>query len=432
MPYEPGVQPIGGQLIGQGLASFGAGIGQAVKAYQQNKLMASQAIAKFEGAARSDPSILQFLQSPNAPQDVASKFQKLGKDGTLPLKDAALLAQFTDTYIKGKSDQMDQQMKQAQYAQFLQNQQRQAKQDALVQQYQNINAGHSSMYNNATMQAAQSPMGQAARGVVQATGALPTPGEMLDYQSKVQQLGAKPSGEVTFRSMAELSKAYPSEKWDYSIAGQNPDGSVTVKGLSPRAPVVPQLEIGYEPDPDHPGTVRPQTGSAAERAIKAAEETRNAQQRDALDNATVVLDNLSRVMPKISGMTAGAGGTILGAIPGTEAKDTAMLIDTIKGQIGFDRLQNMRTNSKSGASGLGQLSAREMDFLQALQGNLSTQQSPAQLAETLGKIKDHFDRFKMTLEGKNPDEAATGKPPAGVDAALWNVMTPQERALFSK
>ena len=28
--------------------------------------------------------------------------------------------------------------------------------------------------------------------------------------------------------------------------------------------------------------------------------------------------------------------------------------------------------------------------------------------------------------------AAAGKPPAGIDAALWNVMTPQERALWQK
>lgn len=429
MPYQPGIS-YDTQSLGQGIQQAGQNIATGIREMQANKLMATQAIGRFEGALAANPEILQFLDSGQAPTQAASAYKSLVSGGTLPAAKAAMLAQFADTFASQKQAAQEAKIKDAQIRQFAQKATEDQQRAALVNRFQNINAGHSSMYNNATMKAAQSPMGQVQGQIVQATGQAASPAELLDYDAKVKALGGKPAGTVTFKSQKDLDSHYPATKWDYSDLTPNPDGTVTVKNLSPRAPAIPTLEAGYEPDPNVPGAVRPIKGSGVEAGLKAAEDNRKAMEADSLDNANVVLGTLDRVMPKINGLTAGAGGAVLGAIPGTDAKNTAALIDTIKGQIGFDRLQKMRANSKSGASGLGQLSVKEMEFLQALQGNLSTDQSPAQLSETLGQIKTHFDRFKATLEGRNPDEAASGKAPSGVDPAIWNVMTPAERALW--
>ena len=76
MPFNPGVTDIRGQLLAQGrvagaqalsggIADFGQGVAQGQQAYQQNKLLAADAIAKFEAAMQQDQQMRQ--QNPNIP-----------------------------------------------------------------------------------------------------------------------------------------------------------------------------------------------------------------------------------------------------------------------------------------------------------------------------------------------------------------------------
>jgi len=91
-----------------------------------------------------------------------------------------------------------------------------------------------------------------------------------------------------------------------------------------------------------------------------------------------------------SGETAaGIAGYVLQNIPGTNTFDTAQLITTIRANIGFDRLQAMRDASPTGGA-LGQVSNREINFLQATIASLSGAQTREQIIAKLKKVREHY------------------------------------------
>lgn len=88
-------------------------------------------------------------------------------------------------------------------------------------------------------------------------------------------------------------------------------------------------------------------------------------------------------------VTGFAAETIGQMFAGTKAADFAQLSDTIKSNIGFDRLQKMRDDSPTGGA-LGQVSEMELRLLNAALGSLAQTQSPEQLRENLLRIKRHY------------------------------------------
>ena len=87
-------------------------------------------------------------------------------------------------------------------------------------------------------------------------------------------------------------------------------------------------------------------------------------------------------------------GSILERMPESAARDFKATLDTIKANLGFEELQSMRDSSPTGGA-LGQITEREIAFLQAIQGNLDTAQSPDQLRDVLVEIKEGRERFRQ-------------------------------------
>lgn len=88
-----------------------------------------------------------------------------------------------------------------------------------------------------------------------------------------------------------------------------------------------------------------------------------------------------------SGWVPRAGiGSGLAAIPGTPQHDLMNLLNTIKSNIGFDKLQAMRQNSPTGGA-LGNVSDNENKLLQSVQGAIEQTQSPAQLKANLMRVQ---------------------------------------------
>lgn len=103
------------------------------------------------------------------------------------------------------------------------------------------------------------------------------------------------------------------------------------------------------------------------------------------------------IMGRISGMTAGFGGALIGSIPGTPAFDLKQDIQTLVANAGFDRLQEMRDNSPTGGA-LGQVSERELALLQSAAQNLLNSQSPEQLRENLRLFMEQRSRSLQNVQ----------------------------------
>lgn len=122
--YAPGISDISGQLRAQGIYQAardtnqtGDALSQQLQGFQQNQLMANQAMGTVKGALAANPELNQFLNpetAPNgAPPEVVKLFQKFQKDGALPLKDAAMLSQFVQSYGSTKQEAQKQAQMQA-------------------------------------------------------------------------------------------------------------------------------------------------------------------------------------------------------------------------------------------------------------------------------------------------------------------------------
>lgn len=96
---------------------------------------------------------------------------------------------------------------------------------------------------------------------------------------------------------------------------------------------------------------------------------------------------------------AGFGGKILSNIAGSDAYDFNARIETIKANIGFDKLQAMRDASPTGGA-LGQVSEMELRQLNASMGNLDIGQSPEQLRENLIAVREQYIRTIRAIEAQ--------------------------------
>ena len=135
-----------------------------------------------------------------------------------------------------------------------------------------------------------------------------------------------------------------------------------------------------------------------------------------LYGSIVVNDAIDRGLPMIDNFTAGLGGTMLSKIPGTAATDLTKLIDSVKANAGFDKLQAMREASPTGGA-LGQVSDKEIRFLQSVFGSLDQDQSPNQLRYNLELFRYVYNSM-IHGEGNHPYA-----PPAGSEAMINQMRT---------
>lgn len=119
--------------------------------------------------------------------------------------------------------------------------------------------------------------------------------------------------------------------------------------------------------------------------------------RNQTQQTDLVMNNIDKLLPEISAWTTGPLGKFLGTVWGTPAYDFQAAMDTIKANVGFQQLQQMRYESPTGGA-LGQVAVQELNFLQAALGNLNQAQSPTQVREMLGQVRTRYDQFKAAAE----------------------------------
>jgi hypothetical protein len=104
-------------------------------------------------------------------------------------------------------------------------------------------------------------------------------------------------------------------------------------------------------------------------------------------------------------------GALLKDIPATQAKGVAGMIDTIKGNVGFDKLQAMRDASPTGGA-LGQVSELELQLLMSTIGSLDQAQNEADLLRVLDEIEYWYNHIVhgAAYANKPPVEEKVGEP----------------------
>lgn len=132
------------------------------------------------------------------------------------------------------------------------------------------------------------------------------------------------------------------------------------------------------------------------------------------DRAKVIINKAKDALSKVGPLTTGMGSAIAD-IPlvgrGSQAKDLASTVDTIKANLGFEQLAKMRQASPTGGA-LGQIAVRELEFLQAAVSNLNPDQSEDLVRSNLNEVITRYQNWLDAVEGRAPGNDPNA-PPAG-------------------
>lgn len=145
------------------------------------------------------------------------------------------------------------------------------------------------------------------------------------------------------------------------------------------------------------GSLEPIAGGPAELKIKESEEkSRNAQEA-VRTHASDVVDAAGKAISTIGPKTTGVVGSVLSGVPGSERKALEGYIDTLKASLAFERLQEMRTNSKTGGA-LGNVSDNELRLLSSSVAALDPNQPSKVLKENIAKVRAKYEGILEKLE----------------------------------
>lgn len=114
------------------------------------------------------------------------------------------------------------------------------------------------------------------------------------------------------------------------------------------------------------------------------------------DKQATVNDSVNNAIDNSGYWTNGFVGAIGSFVPGTPQYDLGQNILTIKSNIGFDKLQEMRDQSPTGGA-LGQVAVQELQSLQATFASIEQAQTPEQFVQNLKKIPLKYDNMMRRL-----------------------------------
>lgn len=196
------------------------------------------------------------------------------------------------------------------------------------------------------------------------------------------------------------------EQWD-AQAGQwteigrsprwNPNGGTTINNMG-------NIPAGYEvfTDPASGATrMRPIPGGPADMEQQAAAAKTQGASADAAAQGGLVIQDIQKALDLVEGnqgFTVGPLATIGRINSAGAGQQLVDLLDTVKANVGFSQIQQMRENSPTGGA-LGQVTERELAFLQASLGALNPNGSPELLRRNLQRLMNlYMDQVHGTPE----------------------------------
>lgn len=247
---------------------------------------------------------------------------------------------------------------------------------------------------------------------------------LIDPSNYSQLVGAAPNPNKPFNSDGTPNEAYMAYELRKASAGRSVTNVNNNMGQNGIDYGKPEEGLAWQRDPSGrvvldargaPVAIPYQGGKQYREDTKVdkADEFRKAQ---AMLSSDVVVQDANRVLD-ISGKNniTGIAGAALSTIPGTPQRDAKGLIDTIKSNVAFDRLQKMREASPTGGA-LGAVSAPELNLLQSAIGNLEQSQSKDQFERNVKRVREiyidtiHGKGTAAKLYGQKPDTKQPQKP----------------------
>lgn len=169
---------------------------------------------------------------------------------------------------------------------------------------------------------------------------------------------------------------------------------------------IPNVPAGYfRPDPTKPGLI-PEPGGPVERERQEAERKAKEAAESAATNMQNVVDTVDEALKLVGPFTTGVASTVKESAlaRGTPVYDLSAAINTIKANLGVDKIQEMRRNSPTGGA-LGNTSNIELEGLQSAVASLDQGQSEEAVKRNLNKIKGHYEKWAKAMRdaGKEID-----------------------------
>jgi hypothetical protein len=227
-------------------------------------------------------------------------------------------------------------------------------------------------------------------------------------QLQAQLAPKAPEPQTTQATGSQINDRFGSQLEDDALFNVSPEGKISpvVSGKGKTTVSITQgTQIGTIPK-DHELIIDKETGSLRMEVIEgsptAKKEEALAASKGKLDKTKATTTNvvndsfsdLSSLLDDDSVFTPVTGvlGALSSFIPASARKDAEAKIATIQANIGFDKLQAMRDASPTGGA-LGQVSEKEIAFLQATLGSLDLSQSREQLRDSIQKVQKAYNEL---------------------------------------
>lgn len=186
------------------------------------------------------------------------------------------------------------------------------------------------------------------------------------------------------------------ENADGSIDLFGPDGEL-IRTVRSQDTAVSQETVRTDIEADRAGEVREATDRAAAEVSRETDEPQRIRRaQSTITRIERIGDTVDRALGQVSGLTTGIPGAVAANIPGTSSRDLVSNIETIKANLGFEQLQQMREASPTGGA-LGQVAVQELNALQATIANLDPKQSEDQLRTNLELVKEHLTNWSNAV-----------------------------------
>jgi hypothetical protein len=211
------------------------------------------------------------------------------------------------------------------------------------------------------------------------------PGSPEYLQGAKQYYQSKTEGDWAVQTDEETGRPYAFNKRTLETKPLGlPGATAAAPGAEPVPGAIPPAPAGA----DRKEWKKEQTKLAVQQA--AAAEARK-KQGASIDPVTEDIDRSIAQISKYPGMTTGGFSSVLKKIPlvgsATQAGEVESLINTVKSSSSLEKLQQMRAQSPSGASGLGAVTQGEHKLLQDAIGSLDQSQDAASVLYNLERIK---------------------------------------------